>query len=130
MSRHPAVTEESLAELVPAFYARVRLDPVIGPVFDAAIDDWPHHLAKLTDFWISVMLGVRRFEGRPMQSHARHPIEEPMFDRWLALWRETVRERFEPEPADALIERAELIGRSLRFGLFFRADAAERRAHQ
>ena len=42
------VTEEMIADLVDAFYARIRKDPVLGPIFDGAIGDgWDAHLAKL-----------------------------------------------------------------------------------
>ena len=50
------VTEEDIARLVPRFYARVRADEVLGPIFNRAIGDWPHHLGKLEAFWSSVML--------------------------------------------------------------------------
>ena len=35
-----AVSEAQLETLIPSFYARVREDALIGPVFDAAIGDW------------------------------------------------------------------------------------------
>ena len=38
------ITEEAIARLVPAFYARVREDEVLGPIFNGAVEDWPHHL--------------------------------------------------------------------------------------
>src|SRR5690606_25995200 len=47
------ITDERIALLVDRFYARVRRDPWIGPVFEAAVEDWPEHLALLTDFWSS-----------------------------------------------------------------------------
>ena len=40
MSVAQGITEEALGRLVERFYAKVRLDPLIGPVFNAAIDDW------------------------------------------------------------------------------------------
>lgn len=36
------ITEDDIARLVPAFYARIREDAVLGPI-DGAIEDWPHH---------------------------------------------------------------------------------------
>lgn len=50
------IREEELTPLVEEFYARVRADPALGPIFNDAIDDWPEHLGKLTAFWSSVML--------------------------------------------------------------------------
>ncbi len=67
-----AITEETLKALVTAFYARVRQDAELGPIFNDAIADWPHHLGKLTDFWHSVMLTSGRFKGNPMLKHMMH----------------------------------------------------------
>ncbi len=117
------VTEESLGRLVRAFYAKVRRDPEIGPLFEAAVDDWDEHLEKLTAFWSSVMLASGRFKGRPMQAHMGQPIRPEMFGRWLALWDETTAEMFAPRAAAALQAKAHTIGQSLQLGLFYRPEA-------
>ena len=52
------VTEEMIRTLVLTFYAKVRKDPTLGPIFDQAIGDWDDHLEKLTDFWSSVMATI------------------------------------------------------------------------
>ncbi|KAK0363120.1 hypothetical protein LTR94_015981 [Friedmanniomyces endolithicus] len=67
-----SIDETAIDLLVPAFYARVRADALLGPIFESAIDDWPHHLAKLKDFWSSVMLASGRYKGQPMPAHIRH----------------------------------------------------------
>jgi hemoglobin len=116
------ITEGHLETLIPAFYARVRRDPLIGPVFEAAVEDWDEHLHKLIAFWSSVMLGSGRYRGNPMMAHLRQrPNMTPeMFDRWLALWAEETREQL-PEPmAAALQQKANRIGESLKLGLWFR----------
>jgi hemoglobin len=95
----------------------------LGPVFDAAVDDWETHLARLTRFWSVVMLGAGRFDGNPMAAHARHPITPEMFDRWLALWADVTDELFGPVTAEALQQRAARIGESLKLGLFYRPAA-------
>jgi len=120
------VTEAEIARLVDKFYARVRRDAVIGPLFNQAVDDWPEHLVKLRAFWSSVMLTSGRYKGSPMAAHLRHAgaIEPAMFDRWLELWRETARELLAPADAEAVIARAERIAESLKLALFFRIDGA------
>ena len=82
------VTEAELEALILAFYARVRQDDLIGPLFNAAVGDWPHHLEKLIAFWSSVMRSTGRYKGSPMAAHAQHraAIKPEMFTRWLALW--------------------------------------------
>ena len=113
------ITDETLGALVRAFYARVRRDPEIGPVFNAAVEDWDEHLERLTAFWSSVMLTSGRYRGDPLTAHRRQPVQPSMFARWLQLWRETTDDLFEAEPAAALQARADRIGRSLQLGLFF-----------
>jgi hemoglobin len=117
------ITEPALADLVSRFYARARQDELIGPVFNAAVDDWEEHLVKLTGFWSSVMLGTSRYKGNPFGAHQKHPLKPEMFERWLGLWSETVGEMFEPEAAEQLRQRAMRIGDSLQQGLFFRVSA-------
>ncbi len=115
--RRAEIDDEALRELVDRFYAKVRQDPEIGPLFNAAVEDWDEHLARLANFWSSVMLTSGRYKGDPLSAHLRQPIETPMFACWLALWKETTEELFEPEPAAALQARAHRIGESLRIGI-------------
>jgi hemoglobin len=119
-------TEAQLARLVDAFYAKVRVDEILGPLFNRAIHDWPEHLEKLAAFWSSVMLTTGRYKGNPMAAHLRHAdaIEPAMFDRWLALWGETAREHLPPVDADLIRAKAGRIAESLRLALFFRIDPA------
>jgi len=115
------ITEENLQKLVGLFYASVRRDPLIGPVFDGAIDDWPGHLDKLQAFWSSVMLTSGRYKGRPLPAHVRHgeSINPKSFERWLALWREATEEVMPPAAATALQEKAARIAESLSLGIAF-----------
>lgn len=86
-------TEDEVTRLVHTFYARVRRDDVLGPIFEAHVDDWPHHLAKLVDFWSAILRGTGRYRGTPMPKHAALPGLEPaMFQRWLALFTQTTGE--------------------------------------
>jgi len=113
------VTEAMIEQLVHQFYGRVRLDPELGPIFDGAIgDQWDAHLAKLCDFWSSVVLATGRFQGRPMAVHLRLPdIKSEHFGRWLTLFEETAQQVCPPAAADLFIARARMIGRSFELGL-------------
>ena len=112
-----ALTQQHLAELVDRFYERVRADPELGPVFNAAIDDWPEHKRMLTQFWSSVALGTKSYRGNPMAAHRPHPIRAEHFDRWLSLWRDTARDVLPPDQVERVCAYAEKIGYSLRYGL-------------
>lgn len=118
------MTEEQLALLVDRFYAKVRKDALIGGVFNQAIDDWPHHLEKLSAFWSAVMLTTGRYKGNPMAAHLMHrdEIRPAMFERWLKLWGETARETLDEHGAASVIAKAERIAESLQLGMFFKFE--------
>ena len=116
------IDEAGLARLIPRFYARVRADDLLGPLFDEAVADWPEHLERLVAFWSSVMLTTGRYKGNPMQAQMRHKprITPEMFARWLALWAEVTDAEMPPAAAAALQAKAARIAESLQLGLFFR----------
>ena len=116
------ITEDMIRRLVHGFYARVRRDEALGPIFDRVIgENWDPHLEKMCAFWSSVMLTSGRYKGNPMLAHLRlKTVTEAHFARWLALFRATAAELFEPGFANAFIARAETIARSLQLGMFFK----------
>jgi hemoglobin len=123
MEAMPSVTESQIVALVDAFYAKVRHDEVLAPIFERAIapDSWPVHLAKMYDFWSSVMLTTGRYRGNPMAVHMHVAgLETGMFARWLALFRATAEELFAPELAASFRAKSERIAESLQLGLFYR----------
>jgi hemoglobin len=123
---HPEIDEQTIRGLVHSFYGRVRADDQIGPIFERVIgQDWDVHLAKMCDFWSSVMLLTGRYKGQPMVAHMRLKMVRPEhFARWLELFRQTAKELCVPEIAALFIARAENIARSLQLGMFFQPAAA------
>jgi hemoglobin len=120
------VTEASIARLIDRFYTAVRRDPVLGNVFEAAIqdDDWPKHLATMRRFWSSVMLASGRYSGNPVSVHRTvQGLEAPMFARWLELFEATAVELFAPAQSALFVEKARRIATSLRLALFHRLGA-------
>lgn len=120
--RQAAEIEAALPALLDSFYARVRADPELGPVFNDAVGDWSRHLATLADFWSSVMLTTGRYKGDPMQAHLKHGarISSEMFARWLALWKETTDEMMSPDVAAAMQAKAGRIAQSLDLAIHYR----------
>jgi hemoglobin len=115
----PATLDEThIATLVDRFYDKVRADPSIGPIFNAAVHDWAEHKRLLTSFWCSVALRTASYRGNPMAVHRAQPaIRAEHFVRWLDLWRETTREVLDEASAAQMLDYAERIGRSLRMGM-------------
>ncbi len=112
------VTEPMIRDLVHTFYARVRRDSVLGPIFNAEIANWGEHLDRLCAFWSSVTLMTGRYKGKPVPAHARLPgISNRHFARWLALFAETARELCPPAAADLFIDRSQRIAQSLQLAI-------------
>ena len=117
---HPAIDRDMIEALVHDFYARVRADPEIGPVFEGIIADWEPHLATMVSFWCSVMRVDSGFQGQPMQKHLAIPgLGARHFDRWLDLFRASARSVTPPEVAGLFVKMAERIAKSLQLGLDF-----------
>lgn len=124
MDRDRQIDEEGLSQLIALFYARVRDDAELGPIFNDAVADWPEHLEKLTAFWSSVMLTSGRYKGNPVAAHFLHRerITPALFQRWLALWQQATAEVMPPSAAAALQAKAARIAESLQLALFFKLD--------
>jgi hemoglobin len=121
--RPARLDEATISAVVDAFYAKVRTDPLLGPVFNSAIapQDWPQHIALIADFWSSMLLGSGRYGGRPMPKHLRlaDVVNDAHFERWLSLFKATVEELCEPQIAALFVDRAERVGQSFRLGMAF-----------
>ena len=109
--------ESAIANLVDHFYEKVRRDPQIGPIFNAAVHDWDAHKRLLTSFWASVALRASSYRGNPLAAHRPHPLHVEHFDRWLALWSETCSEELDEVHAEQMLEFAQRIGRGMKIGL-------------
>jgi hemoglobin len=119
------ISEEEIRPLVERFYERVRADPLLAPIFQAAVADWQDHHARLTDFWSSIMLGTGRYKGNPVALHLIHAdgMTAERFDRWLELWRQTSGEMLPPTAARSVQAKAERIAESLQLAIRYRRPA-------
>ena len=117
IQQETGIDEALIERLVRGFYARVREDALIGPVFEARIKDWEPHLQQMFAFWSSVALMTGRYHGQPMRKHLPLPVDARHFDRWLALFEATARDLCSPKAAAHFIERARRIAESLELGI-------------
>jgi hemoglobin len=118
------ITEDTIRRLVDAFYAKIRADAELGPIFGRAIPgDWGPHLATMRDFWSSVMMTSGRYKGQPVVVHRKiEGIEPQLFERWLALFDQTCAELFDDAVAAAFSDKAHRIAESLKLAVFYRPD--------
>jgi hemoglobin len=99
--REDIQTLEDIQLLVDTFYAEIREDELLGPIFNEIIKDrWPQHLKKMYSFWQTVLTGPHTYQGAPFVPHAKLPVSKLHFDRWLHLWFKTVDAFFEGPVAD------------------------------
>lgn len=111
------IDDAMIEHLVRGFYARVRNDEVLGPIFAERIQDWEPHLRRMCEFWSSVVLMSGRYHGSPMAKHLPLPVEAQHFDRWLSLFETTARELCPPSAANHFIKLAQRIATSLELGI-------------
>tara|TARA_R110000744_G_scaffold273278_1_gene386233 strand:- start:43943 stop:44332 length:390 start_codon:yes stop_codon:yes gene_type:complete len=124
MPRNRAIDAALISDLVDRFYGRIRLEPLLGPIFEAEIGDeaeWDAHLAKLKSFWRSVMLQEGSYTGRPMPAHMKlKGLTPEHFQRWLGLFRQTLGEIGAGDAAtEALMDRAMRIAQSFQLNIFY-----------
>ncbi|HET6184136.1 MAG TPA: group III truncated hemoglobin [Acetobacteraceae bacterium] len=118
------IDEALVRRVVTDFYARVRRDPLLGPIFEQAVEDWPAHLDRLTDFWSSLTLMSGRYKGNPFEAHLELPKLEPEhFRTWLGLFDSTVNDLCTKEQAEIFCTRARRVADSLSMGLAIRRGA-------
>jgi len=123
---HSELTRDAIATLVADFYADIRRDALLQPVFDAAIGEhWDEHLGRMVDFWCSVMLASAQFKGNVYGKHmALQGIGPEHFRRWLGLFDAHARRLFAPDTAEAFLAAARRIAASLQYGYFGRVEVA------
>lgn len=113
------VDERYIAQFIARFYAAVREDECLGPIFRARISDWDAHLERMNRFWRSVLHNSGEFSGNPMLKHIAIPgLTQEHFDHWLTLFYATLRgmER-DPAATDLVAGRARMIAESLLTGI-------------
>ena len=115
--RFPATPEQINAQ-VRAFYARVRQDAVLGPVFANHVTDWSAHEEKIASFRRNAILFERSYDGNPQRVHIERPDVKPeMFAHWLDLFEEVATQTLPPETATPWVALARRIGGGMKAGV-------------
>lgn len=110
--------EDRLYRMVERFYQIGRQDPLLNPIFESAIHDWPDHFRVVADFWSHALFGTGRYQGSPFPSHMRLDFPPEAFDHWLAAFQQATGEILLPMEAEMAMARAHHMTQSFRVGLF------------
>jgi hemoglobin len=122
------IDADYIGSFVERFYARIREDDLLGPIFATRIEDWPAHLEQMKRFWRSVLHNSGEFNGSPMRKHvAIANLGAGHFSHWLTLFYETLRE-LEPsaEATSHVGTKARMIADSLLTGIALQRDGLDR----
>lgn len=110
------ITKENINMLVMHFYAKILKDDVVGPIFIAKLGDdmnnehWILHLESILNFWNSLALGERNYNGNLFLPHTQlGELKRENFERWLKLFAETLDEVYIPNIAEKFKERSMII---------------------
>lgn len=117
MREQTGIDEGMIEQLVRGFYARIRDDGLLGPIFNSRIRDWEPHLQRMCEFWSSVVLSSGVYHGQPMRMHLPLPVDARHFDHWLDLFEQTARDLFSGQIAEYFLDRARRIATSLELGI-------------
>ncbi|CUH75634.1 Group 3 truncated hemoglobin ctb [Tritonibacter multivorans] len=122
MTDHPLarfqITRSEISRVVERFYARVRADAVLGPVFGAHVQNWPEHEEKIAAFWRNAILREPGYDGFPMREHLTRPDVKPEhFPIWLGLFHETLHAELTERQALQWGDLADKIGEGFRAGV-------------
>ncbi|WGD34918.1 group III truncated hemoglobin [Olleya sp. YS] len=128
MNRKTISTRDDVTLLVHEFYKKVRIDALLGPIFNDAITDWETHLDHLVTFWeTSLFIGRKlehKYTGNPLEAHVKidtrynQTITELHFGVWLNLWYATIDQYFEGDVADNAKRRARKMGTFMYLKIF------------
>jgi len=113
---------DGISRLLRHFYADVRQDPLIGPIFDVQIKDWNRHLEIIASFWEAVIGGPRGYAGSMPMKHLPLRLREEHFERWLFLWQANCRAQLPTDVAREMIALANHIAHRLRTILVSRGE--------
>jgi hemoglobin len=111
-------TRADIHDLVVSFYREIVFDELLAPVFtEVAEVDWTAHIPRLIDYWCRVLLGDPGYDGSILAAH-RHvhdlePFTPELFERWLALWTETIDAQWSGPGADTAKAHASRIADAL-----------------
>ena len=104
---------KGILQFITPFYFDVRQHHLLGLIFNAHIQDWPTHLAHITEFWARQTGGPSSYGGGFVGAHLPLGIAPEHVEHWLALWDFNCRRQLSAELAVEMCALARSIGTQL-----------------
>ena len=115
----PDVDDEALIPLLTAFYDAIERDEVLRPYFAGL--DMAAHIPRIADFWSTVLLLSRRYQGNAFRPHLEMPgLTAEHFRRWLATLEATIDARH----VGPLAEQMKALGHRIAYSMQLRLGIA------
>ncbi|MDB4458961.1 group III truncated hemoglobin [bacterium] len=105
---------KGILEFIRPFYMDIRQHQVLGPIFNAQIQDWESHLVKIAEFWSLQTGGTSLYRGGFAGAHLKLDLEPELFDIWLTLWDYNCQRQLSPELAESMSAMAHEMARRLK----------------
>ncbi|MFT4822510.1 MAG: hemoglobin [Halioglobus sp.] len=111
-------SRENIESFVDLFYAKLLTDKQLAPIFvDVAVIDLDVHLPHIKNYWCKLLLGERAYQRHTMnihrQLHAKRPLEEADFQRWLSTFVDCLRDHYTGPRSDRAAEIAATIAANM-----------------
>ena len=115
----PDVDDAALVPILTEFYAAVERDDLLRPYF--AELDMAAHIPRIADFWSTVLLLSRRYQGNAFRPHLAMPgLTAAHFGRWLATLEDTIDARH----AGPVAEQMKTLGHRIAYSMQLRLGIA------
>ena len=112
-----------ISRLIKWFYARVRFEPDLEPIFNEHVEKWSEHLETLIDFWCTQVGGPATYRSG-MGRHFKLQLGPEHFGTWLRVWEQNCRDLLQEREAAEMIRLAHSIADDLQRMIARRSQAA------
>lgn len=111
-------SRENIESFVDLFYAALLADKRLAPIFlDVAAIDLDVHLPHIKNYWCKLLLGDRSYQRHTMnihrQLHAKQPLKEDDFQRWLETFAACLRNHYSGPRSDRAADIAATIAANM-----------------
>lgn len=96
--------KQDIVQFVDQFYSKVMKDDILRPFFSDI--NLQNHLPKMVNFWSFVLLDEPGYTTDVTKVHINMPLTKMHFDRWIALFNETIDQHYAGPIADNAKSRA------------------------